>query len=176
MSTLVETSLTSMKATFPAAPDPIQGIPTLVSHIDLMLHICQCLQTQKTHAFATMNMLFCAASPGLYSFFTQEAYPANYFPFPVEVDAVPDFSACNSDNKSETLKDTNARDQKTRADIVTMNAALSDVFLANLPTAIRETFEPICMKEPNTVFIHMFDWFITKYGKTTTEDRKANCQ
>ncbi len=45
MSTLTETSLTSMKAAFPAAPDPIQGIPTLVSLIDLMLHICQCLQT-----------------------------------------------------------------------------------------------------------------------------------
>ena len=45
-------------------------------------------------------------------------------------------------------------------------------FLANLPKAIRETYEPICMKQPNTVFLHMFDWFIMKYGKTTTEDRK----
>jgi hypothetical protein len=38
MSALSETSLTSMKAAFPAAADPIQGIPTLVSLIDLMLH------------------------------------------------------------------------------------------------------------------------------------------
>ena len=81
MSALSETSLTSMKAAFPAAPDPIQGIPTLVS-INLMLHICRCLQTQKTPASATMNMLFCAASPGLYSFFTTEAYPTTFFPFP----------------------------------------------------------------------------------------------
>ena len=49
-----------------------------------------------------------------------------------------------------------------RADIVTMNAA--DVFLVNLPKAIRETHQPICMKQPNTVFLHMFDWFIMKYG------------
>ena len=41
MSTLSETSLTSMKATFLAAPDPLQGIPTLASLIDLMLQICQ---------------------------------------------------------------------------------------------------------------------------------------
>ncbi len=109
MSTLSETSLTSMKAAFPAALDPIQGIPTLATLINLMLHICRCLQTQKTPASATMNMLFCAASPGLYSFFTQEAYPADYFLFPDEVDAVPDFSACNSDNERETLKATNAR-------------------------------------------------------------------
>ncbi len=131
MSALSVTSLTSMKATFPAAPDPIQEIPTLPSLIDLMLHICRCLQTQKTPASATMDMLFCAASPGLYSFFTTEAYPTTFFLFPDEVDAVPDFSACNSDNEQETLKDTNARERKTRADIVTMNAALSDVFIAN---------------------------------------------
>jgi hypothetical protein len=110
MSALAETSLTSMKAAFPAAPDPIQGIPTLASLIDLMLHICRCSQTQKTPASATMNMLFCAASPGLYSFFTTEAYPSNFFQFPNEVDAVPDFSTCISDNEHETLKATNARD------------------------------------------------------------------
>jgi hypothetical protein len=108
-----------------------------------------------------MNMLFCAASPGPYSFFTQEAYPADYFPFPNEVDAVLDYSACNSDNERETLKATNARDRKTRADIITMNTALSDVFLANLPKAIRETYKPIHIKQPNTVFLQMFDWFIT---------------
>ncbi len=53
-----------------------------------------------------------------------------------------------------------------------MNAALSNVFLANLPKAICKTYKPICMKQPNTVFLHMFDWFINKYGKTTTEDHK----
>ena len=139
MSALSETSLTNMKASFPAAPDPIQGIPTLASLINLMLHICQCLQTQKTPASATMNMLFYAVSPGLYSFFKQDAYPADYFPFPDEVDSVLDFSACNLDNEHETLKATNTRDQKTRADIFKMNATLSDVFLANLPRATCKT-------------------------------------
>jgi hypothetical protein len=57
-----------------------------------------------------------------------------------------------------------------------MNAALSNVFLANLPKAICETYEPIRMKQPNTVFLHMFDWLITKYGKTTTKDREENRQ
>ncbi len=55
-----------------------------------------------------------------------------------------------------------------------MNAALSDVFLANLPKAICKTHEPICMKQPNTVFLHMFDWFTNKYGKMATEDCKEN--
>ena len=49
-----------------------------------------------------------------------------------------------------------------------MNVALSDVFLANLPNAIHETYKPIRMKQPNTVFLHMFDWFITKYGSQSS--------
>ncbi len=56
MSSLTETSLMSMKAAFLAAPDPIQGIPKLASLIDLMLHMCCCLQTQKTPASDKMNM------------------------------------------------------------------------------------------------------------------------
>ncbi len=39
-----------------------------------------------------MNMMFLAASPDLYSYFTNEAYPSSSFPFPKEVNAVPDFS------------------------------------------------------------------------------------
>ncbi len=113
MSSLTENSLTSMKAAIPAAPDPIQGIPKLASLIDLMLHMCRCSQTQKTPASDKMNMLFCAVSPGLYSFFTTEAYPASFFPFPPEVDAVLDFSTCTSDNEHKTLKATNSCDQKT---------------------------------------------------------------
>jgi hypothetical protein len=57
-----------------------------------------------------------------------------------------------------------------------MNVALSDVFLANLPKEIRETYKPIHMKQPNIVFLYMFDWFIMKYGCTTTKDCKENWQ
>jgi hypothetical protein len=81
-----------MKAAFLAAPEPIHVILTLASLIDLMLYMCCCSQTQKTPASTTMNMLFCTVSPCPYSFFTNEAYPSNYFPFPTEVDAVPDFA------------------------------------------------------------------------------------
>jgi hypothetical protein len=59
--------------------------------------------------------------------------------FPKEVDDVPDFSACTSDNEHKSLKATHTHAQTTQADIVTMNAALFNVFLANLPKAIHET-------------------------------------
>ncbi len=105
----------------------------LGSHIDLMLHMCCCSQTQKTPASAIMNMLLLAASPDLYSYFTNKTYPSSYFPFPKEIDAVSDFSACTSDNEHKGLKATHASNKKTQADIVTMNLALSHVFLAKNP-------------------------------------------
>jgi len=120
MTTLAETSLTSMKAAFPTAPEPVVGIPTLQTLIELMLHMCRCAQTHKTPASEKMNMLFCAAAPDLYAFFTSEAYPKDYFPFPKVVADVPDFTACTKDNQRETLKSTHALEKKTRADIVTM--------------------------------------------------------
>ena len=32
------------------------------------------------------------------------------------------------------------------------------------------------MKDPSTVFLYMFDWFMEQYGKTASKDRKANQQ
>jgi hypothetical protein len=133
MSALTETSLTSMKTAFPTAPELVQGIPMLQSLIELMLHMCRCAQTHKMPALKGMNMLFCTAVPDLYAFFTKEAYPKAFFSFPKEVAEIPDFKNCTDVNQRETLKSTHAPAKKTRADIVTMNAALSDVFLANLP-------------------------------------------
>ncbi len=55
-----------------------------------------------------------------------------------------------------------------------MNSALADVFLSNLPKSIRDGYDPIRMGLPNTVFLHMFDWFIKKYCITTAEEREDN--
>jgi hypothetical protein len=57
-----------------------------------------------------------------------------------------------------------------------MNSALSDVLLANPPKAIFETDKLIHMKQPNTIFLHIFDWFITKYRQITIEDCEGNQQ
>jgi hypothetical protein len=121
MSVFMETSLTSMKAAFPAAPEPIHGISTLAL---LILHMSCCSLTQKAPVLAKMNMLFLAASPDLYLYFTNEAYPSSYLPFPKEVNDLPVFFVCASDNERKSLKATHACDQKTQADVVMMNLAL----------------------------------------------------
>jgi hypothetical protein len=174
VSALTETSITSMKTAFPTAPELVQGIPMLQSLIELMLHMCWCTQTHKTPASKDMNMLFCATAPDLYAFFTKEAYPKEFFPFPKEVEEVPDFKNCMDNNQREMLKSTHALAKKTRAVIVTMNSALLDVFLANLLKLICNGYDPICMGLPNTVFLHMFDWFIKKSGVTTAKEREEN--
>jgi hypothetical protein len=80
------------------------------------------------------------------------------------------------DNQRETLKSMHALAKKTRADIVTMNAALSDLFLPNLPKTICGGYNPIRMGLPNTAFLHMFDWFIKKIGVTPAKEREENLQ
>jgi hypothetical protein len=90
-----------------------------------------------------MNILFYAASPGLYSFFTNKVFPTSSCLFPIEVDAVPNLATCQTDNQHKILKATHAHNQKTRLDIVTMNAAFLDVFLVNQPKAICKTYKPI---------------------------------
>ncbi len=57
-----------------------------------------------------------------------------------------------------------------------MYAALSDVFIANLPKLICNGYNPIRMGLPNTVFLHMLDWFIKKHGVTMAEEREENRQ
>jgi hypothetical protein len=121
------------------------------------------------------HVVLCRVTRSLFVF-TNKTYLTDCFLFPTKVDTIPDFTACTSDNERESLKATHARDQKTRADIVTMNSALDNVFLANLPKAIQEMYQPIRMKDPTMVFLYMFDWFIERYGKTTSEDLKANRQ
>jgi hypothetical protein len=98
-----------------------------------------------------------------------------FFPFPKEVDAIPDFSAYTSDHEGKSLKATHALDKK-QEQIITMSSTLANIFLVNLPKAICKTYKPIRMKNLNTVFLYMFKWFIEKYGKTTTKDCKANRQ
>ncbi len=95
MTNLIETSLADMKAGFPSASEPIQGIPSLQPLIDLLFYMCRCSQMHHSPASATINLLFCAAPKDVYAFLTKEAYPTAFVPFPAVVTDVPDFSSCN---------------------------------------------------------------------------------
>jgi hypothetical protein len=52
-----------------------------------------------------MNLFYAAVDPSLYTHhFASEAYPQDMYPFPDNVDEVPDCTACNNDNKLATTK------------------------------------------------------------------------
>jgi hypothetical protein len=176
MSTAMETSLADMKAGFPFAPESIQGIPTLESLIELLFHMCQCAQTHCSPVSDTMNLLFCACPHPIYRFFMADAYPEAFAPTPPAVDKVPDYTNCSDKNDRATTRAKHALNRKTRADIITMNAALTDVFLDVVSVGVCAAFQQRRLHEPNIVFVDMFEWFAQHYGTTTAEDRDANRQ
>jgi hypothetical protein len=172
----METSLADMKAGFPSAPKPIQGIPNLQSLIELLFHLCHCAQTHRSPASEAMNLLFCACPRNIYGFFTADLYPTNFAPFLPMVDKVLDYTGCVDENERASKHAKHALDKKTRADIVTMNAALTDVFFDALSLQVCTSFQQHCLRELNIVFVDMFEWFVRHYGKTTAKDRDANMQ
>jgi len=122
-----------------------------------------------------MNLLYFAVDPGLYThYYAGKAYPYNDHPFPVDVDEVPDFSACNSNNKHATAKIMHAILLKTHNDIVNMNATLIDNLLSLIPMAFKLLYEQQRMMDPNAVFRQCFNWFVNKYRCTSIKDRETN--
>ncbi len=87
-----------------------------------------------------MNLLNVTVDPNLYLHYSasaSEAYPVGSYPFPANVDEVPDFSTCTTDNDCAAAKIMHAILLKTCNDIVNMNAALIDTLLGLIPSAFK---------------------------------------
>jgi hypothetical protein len=128
-----------------------------------------CLSAPKA-----MNLLFCACPEKVYGFFTADPYPTDFGPFPPMIDEVPDYTGCIDDNDHTSKHAKHALNKKTRVDIVTMNAALTNVFLDTLSSQVPAFFQQRRLCKPNIVFVDMFKWFVGHYGKTMAEDRDVN--
>ena len=171
MHTYAETSSAIIRAEFPTPPEPTVGAPNLLVLNDLLQYICKCAQTHKSTISKKMNnLLYVAVDPGLYTHYSAgEAYPTMDYPFPANVDEVPDFRECNNDNDRATAKMTHAILLKTSNDVINMNAAFIDTLLS-----LKLLYEQERMMDPNAVFRQCFDWFVTKYGRTSAKDRETN--
>jgi hypothetical protein len=176
MSTTTEASLEDMKAGFPSAPKPIKGILNCQSLIELLFHLCCCAQTHRSPVSTTMNLLFCASPKEVYGFFTADAYLTNFAPFPPVVNEVPDYTQCTDDNNRAAVRPKHSLDKKMRANIVTMNAALTNVFLDALLLQVCAAFQQRHLHKLNIVFVDMFSWFVNHYGKAMAKDCKAKWQ
>ena len=148
----------------------------LHSLVTLITYIAQCAQTHRSPISPTMNLLYTAVDETMYANFTNKAYPEQNYPFPPEVPDMPDYALCFTENDRARVKTEHALAQKTRADVINMNAALCDTFLALIPEVFRAAYDHKRLNNPNSVFVEMFDFFVTKFGASTPEDRENNRQ
>ena len=169
-------SVADMKAGFPPPPPPVVGQPTLLSLVTLITYIAQCAQTHRSPISPSMNLLYTAVNAKMYANFTDEDYPNGNYPFPPEVPDVPNYALCFTENDRARVKTEHALAQKTRADVINMNAALCDTFLSLIPEVFRAAYDHRRLNNPNSVFNEMFEFFVTKFGASTPDDREANRQ
>ena len=168
------TTAADMKANFPTKPSPVIGRPTLQELVRILHYIIMCAQTHKSTISPQMNLLYLAVPPEVYSQYTQEAYPAAMYPYPPEVDEVPNYAMAADDNDRARITAQHAADLKRREDVVNMNNALTDTFLDLFEPTYRNAYDRIRMRDPNAVFRDVFQYFLTHYGRTTADDRWNN--
>jgi hypothetical protein len=56
-----------------------------------------------------------------------------------------------------------------------MNSAIIDAFFDLVLVAFKQSYKQIRMENPISVFCEMFAWFTANYGRTSADDREANC-
>ena len=123
-----------------------------------------------------MNLLFFACPCPIYGFFTADVYPNAITPIPPVVDKVPYYANCTDKNDRTTTRAKHTLNKKTRADIIIMNAALTNVILDTVSAGVRDAFQQRRLRKPNIVFVNMFQWTAQHYGTTTAKDCDAKRQ
>ncbi len=100
-----ETSSATMCSGFPTPPKPKKGAPNLFILNDLLQYICKCAQMHKSTTSKKMKLFYVTVDPSLYTHYSaSKAYPQDMYPFPFNMDEVPDFTACINDNECTAPK------------------------------------------------------------------------
>jgi hypothetical protein len=170
-----ETSSATVHARFPTPPEPTLEAPYLFILNNLLQYICKYILTHMSTISKKVNLLYVAVDPSLYTHYSaSKAYPQDMYPFPDNVDEVPDFAACTNVNKNAVAKIFHAILLKTHNNVINMNATLIDTLLSLIPTALKLLYKQERMMDPNAVFQQCFDWFVIKYGCTSAKDPETN--
>ncbi len=56
-----------------------------------------------------------------------------------------------------------------------MSFTLIAAFLYLVPVTFKQMYKQIRMENTNSAFCKVFTWFVLKYGRTSTDNCKANC-
>jgi hypothetical protein len=106
---------------------------------------------------------------------SSKAYPDADYPFPLIVEDVPNYSGCTDTNNCTNANVTRGMALKQRNNVINMNSTLIDALLNLVPLVIKQSCKQVQIENPNFVFCRMFAWFVMKYGRTSVDDREANC-
>jgi hypothetical protein len=138
---------------FPTPPEPTLGAPNLFILNDLLQYICKCAQMHKSTISKKMNLLQMAVDPSFYTHYSAgKGYPHEVYPFPNNVNEVPNFTACTNNNKRAAAKVTHTILLKMQNFVIDLNAALIDTLLSLIPTAFKLLYKQERMMNPNAVF------------------------
>jgi hypothetical protein len=100
-----------------------------------------------------MNLLYMAVDPSLYTHYsTGEVYLQDMYPFPDNVNEVPNFTTCTNDNKRAAANILHAILLKMRSDVINMNASLINTIFGLISTAFKLLYKQERMMNPNAVF------------------------
>ena len=108
------TSITDMKAAFPAPPINISVIntPNLYNLVKILIYLTRCAQTHKNTISPNMNLLYIAVPPLVYQHYTAEPYPIGIYPYPPRPTDVPNLIGAIVGNEQENRKFTHAIEVK----------------------------------------------------------------
>jgi hypothetical protein len=144
------------------------GVPNLFILIDLLQYIYKCAQMHKSTISKKINLLYVAVDPSLYTHYSaSKAYPQDMYPFPDNVDEVPNFTACTNNSKRATAKILHTINLKTH-NVINMNAVLIDTLLSLISSAFKLLYEHERMLNPN------YYWFVINYGRTLAKIVRPN--
>jgi hypothetical protein len=59
--------------------------------------------------------------------------------------------------------------------VINMNSTLIDAFLDLVLVAFKQSYKQTRIENLNSVFCKMIAWFVMKYGRTSADNREANC-
>ncbi len=118
------------------------------------------MQMHKSTISKKINLLSVVVDPSLYTHYSADkAYPSTNYPFPNDVDEVPDFTACNNNNKTRNCQKSALISPQNVQHIVNMNAVLINTLLSLIPMAFKLLYKQEWMMDPNADFRQCFHWF-----------------
>ena len=139
--------------------------------LQLYRHLWIWAQTHEYPASSTMNMLYILCDALFYKNFTDEDYPAHYYPWPQLPAPCADYSDCLNRNDQANVDDQRGWARKISMEAKNMHKALKNRVFKYLPVHILNMWNQESIRNPNATIGELLEWLIEEFGDTAEEER-----